>query len=257
MSDITAILRKLQLTRDNLNDLSSDEIDYIFTNLTIRDISKLCGISNIFNNVCRRESLWRLKILHDYGISQPLRDKTWRDSAKLFSISNMIDMGKEWINEMTYRELLEEADNRGKESLLYLYHIKNEYFKEVLGVRKGVRWFYIHRNEMEEKLFDEDDIKTTGEQRVKISNIMTREFGVISAAIAMRYYSYPNLPYTRVVDEDEHPNYANYTGDVRKSTKVFDIVRDELFDYMPYIMEFSHDSDQWTLFGAIYPETHH
>ncbi len=253
MSDVTAILRKLRLSRNDINNLSSDELDYIFTNLSIREITALCRISSKFNNICRRESLWRLKILHDYGISLPLRGKTWRDSARLFSMSNMIDMGKEWINGMTYNELLEEADSRGKESLLYLYHIKNKHFKEALGIRKGVRWFYINRNEMEEKLL-EDDIKTTGEQRVKISNIMTKEFGVISAAIAIRYYSYPNLPYSRVVDEDEYPNYANYTGNVKKSTKVFDIVRDELFDYMPYIMEFSHDDDQWSFFGAIYPE---
>nr|QBK92412.1 MAG: F-box domain protein [Pithovirus LCPAC401] len=257
MSDVTAILRKLRLSRNNLNDLSSDEITYIFKNLTVKEISTLCGISNKFNSICKRESLWRLKILNDYGISESLRGKTWRDSARLFSISDMIDMGKEWVNGMTYKELLDEADSRGKESLLYLYHIKNEHFKETLGIRKGARWFYINRSDIEEKLFDEDNIKTTGEQRVKIANIMTREFGVIAAAIAMRYYSYPNLPYSRVTDEDEYPDYANYTGNVSKSTKVFDVVIDELFNYMPYIMEFSHDSDQWTLYGAIYPETHH
>ncbi len=256
MSDITVILRKLQLGRDDINNLSSDELDYIFTNLTVKEISTLCRISSRFNDICKRESLWRLKILHDYGISLPLRGKTWRDSARLFSISTMIDMGKEWVNGMTYKELLDEADSRGHESLLYLYDIKNKHFKEALGIRKVTNWFYINRVGVERQLL-EDDIKTTREQRVKISNIMTREFGVISAAIAIRYYSYPNLPYSRVTDEDEHPNYANYTGNKRKSTRVFDIVIDELFDYIPYIMEYSHDDDQWSFYGTIYPETHH
>nr|QBK92415.1 MAG: uncharacterized protein LCPAC401_00530 [Pithovirus LCPAC401] len=256
MSDVTAILRKLRLSRNDVNDLSSDEIYNIFKNLTVKEISTLCGISNKFNSICKRESLWRLKILDDYGISQPLIGKTWRDSAKLFSIFNMIDMGKEWVNGMTYKELLDEADNRGKESLLYLYHLKDKYFKEVTGNRSSTSWFYMDDNDMETELFEGDGIKTTKEQRVKIANIMTKEFGVISAAIAARYYSYPNLPYHRVTEEEEYPTNAKYTGDIRKSTKGIDIAIDRLFDYMPYIMEFSHNSDQWTFFGAIYPQTH-
>nr|QBK92413.1 MAG: uncharacterized protein LCPAC401_00510 [Pithovirus LCPAC401] len=249
MSDVTAILRKLQLSR---NDLSPDELDYIFTNISVREIVKLCGISSKFNNICKRESLWKLKILNDYGISEPLRGKTWRDSARLFSIFNMIDMGKEWVNGMTYKELLDGADNRGSESLLYLYHLKDKYFKEALGNQTSTSWFYIKYDDIEERLLDEDDIETTGEQRVKIANIMTREFGIISSAISMRYYSYPNLPYHRKIDEDEYPTNANYTGDVRKSTEEIDIAIDELFDYMPYIIEFSDNDDQWSLHSAIY-----
>ncbi len=255
MSDVTAILRKLRLRRNDVNDLSSDEITHIFTNLTVKEISILCRISSKFNNVCRRESLWRLKILNDYGISEPLIGKTWRDSARLFSIFNMIDMGKKWVNGMTYQELLDEADSRGDESLLYLFHLKDKRFKEVTGNQHKTEWFFINDDDMEVKLFEADDIKTTEDQRVKIANFMTFEFGVISAAIAMRYYSYPNLPYIRVVEEEDHPTYANYTGNERKSTKVIDIAIDELFDYMPYIMEFSHSDNQWSLHYAIYPIT--
>ena len=57
MSDITSILRKLRLTRNDVNDLSSDEIDHIFINLTVKEISTLCRISSKFNNICKRESL--------------------------------------------------------------------------------------------------------------------------------------------------------------------------------------------------------
>nr|QBK92414.1 MAG: uncharacterized protein LCPAC401_00520 [Pithovirus LCPAC401] len=256
MSDVTAILRKLRLTRNNLNDLSSDEITYIFTNLTVKKISILCGINTKFNNICRRESLWRLKILNDYGISEPLSGKTWRDSARLFSIFNMIDMGKEWVNGMTYKELLDEADSRGFESLLYLNHIKNEHIEKVIGKEGNISWFYATSLDIDRSLIERHHIETTQEERNKITNILTREFGVISAAIAIRYYSYPTLPYARPIYRDEYPGEADYTGNERKSTNEIDIAMDELFDYMPYIVKFSVKHSQYLLNSAIYPDTH-
>ncbi len=194
-----------------------------------------------------------MKILHDYCISLPLCGKTWRDSARLFSISNMINMGKEWINGMTYKELLDEADSRGKESLLYLNHIKNEYFEEALEVKDSIDWFYIDIDDMEKELLM-DNIDTTEEQRVKIADVLTIEFGVISASIATRYYPYPSLPYIGILpNEDDYPNQAAYTGNMRKSIEGIDIVIDEMFDYMPYIMEFSYNNAPWHLYSVIYP----
>ena len=256
MSDVTEILRKLRLTRNDINNLSSDEISHIFTNLTVKEISTLCRISSKFNNICRRESLWRLKILHDYGISLPLCGKTWRDSARLFSIFNMIDMGKEWVNGMTYKELLDEADSRGFESLLYLNNIKNEHVGKIIGNQNSISWFYVTPHDIDRLLTEENNIETTQEERTKITDILTREFGVISAAIAIRYYSYPTLPYARPIYRDEYPDEANYTGNERKSTKEIDIAIDELFDYMPYIVKFSDKDNQYQLHDTIYPDTH-
>nr|QBK92416.1 MAG: uncharacterized protein LCPAC401_00540 [Pithovirus LCPAC401] len=255
MSDITAILRKLRLTRNNISDLSSDEIDHIFTNISVREIATLCGISSKFNNICKRESLWRSKILCNYGISEPLRGKTWRDSARLFSISNMIDMGKEWVNGMTYKELLEEADNRGSESLLYLNHLKNKYFDDI-GFEYSTSWFYLSEDIINEELWHEDIKDISEEDLIKVSNVLTKEFGIISAAIGVRYYRYPDLPYTGLIGDEKYPTNATYTGNVRKSTKAIDIMIDEMFDYMPYIMNFSsskYNELVSIIQGMIYP----
>ena len=255
MSDVTAILSKLRLTRNDLNNLPSDEVEYIFTNLSYDEIDTLCGINSKFNNTCRKKSLWKFKIFYDYGISQPLRGKTLKDSSRLFSMFNMINIGKKWVNGMTYKELLEEADNRGKESLLYLNHLKNEYVEEVLRVVKGTHWFYVKPDSIKKILFNNSNMESTEEQRIKIAGILTREFGVISAAIAMRYYSYPNLPYSRLIEKIEYPNFSNYTGNKRKSIEDLYVAIDEMFDYIPYIMEFSHYDNQWNLCSIIYPKT--
>nr|QBK92871.1 MAG: F-box family protein [Pithovirus LCPAC403] len=98
-------------------DISSTEIQEILLNLDINDISILCRTDKRFDNVCKRESFWRNKVL------SPTKDME-RYSENL---------GKEWVNGMTYKELIEEVYDRGPESLLYLHHLKMLEIDKALG----------------------------------------------------------------------------------------------------------------------------
>ncbi len=71
--------------------LSADELSMIFTNLDIVDIPKLCRINNNFNKICGKEHLWKDMVVLRYEVSCPLDGKTWRDTAKIFGLCQLID----------------------------------------------------------------------------------------------------------------------------------------------------------------------
>ena len=248
MTDVSSILERLRLKPKDV--LTPTEIQEIFLNLNVEEISKLCRTSNKFNTVCKRESLWRNKVMSEYGVDEPLRRKTWRETARIFFISNMINLGKRWVNGMTYKELLEEADSRGQESLLYLHSLKNDYLHEALDIKDDtdILMFFIYPDEIHDKLLDDYGIDTDDENIVEVTKILTKELEVIATVISVRVRSYPDLP----LPDDFHGNIpwpglrftGEYTGTVRKNTDAFSVIIDDLFDYIPYLVNFSDMSHQ-------------
>ena len=251
MASVNEIIKRLRLKKN----LSSTEIQEILFDLNTNEISILCRTDKRFDAVCQRESFWKNRVTSQYGVDDPILGKTWRDTARIFFQSNMINLGKEWINGMTYKELIEEAYDRGYESLMYLNHIKNEKLGEVLEMKIGsLTEFYVEDGgNVADSLMDflEDD-----DQKFILSQtVLTKELGVIAAAVAIRYFSYPELP--GVVGQGEieakHLYYAIYTGDERKYTDTASANVDEMFEYIPYIVIYSNMNDE-TLLNYITPD---
>ena len=64
----------------NIFDVSLDIIAKFFYNISVKEILKLCRVNKKFNSVCQRESLWRNKVLLDYGIKKKY-GRTWKERA--------------------------------------------------------------------------------------------------------------------------------------------------------------------------------
>ncbi len=156
----------------------------------------------------------------------------------------MINMGKEWTNGVTYKDLLEEADSRGSESLLYLNHMKNERIKDVLEIKDdsmdGTLFYIGSTLSMQTVLEEELDMHYIGE---KLDDVLTRELGIITAAIAARFYSYPNLPAMINGEAVRDPFSEKYTGTVRRYTNKNSVIVDEMFSYIPYLVNYSMMDD--------------
>ena len=82
MSDsVNEILERIHLHRSDLKNVGSEIVQKIFTNLGVKQISRLCRTSRSFNNICKKESLWKDKLWNEYGIDKKKRE-TWRETAK-------------------------------------------------------------------------------------------------------------------------------------------------------------------------------
>ncbi len=131
MTSVNDILEQLELKTEDLNNLTPDLIQKIFSVLTVKEISLLCGTSKKFDTICKIESLWRNKVLYTYGVRKKY-GKTWRETIKIMSQVNMIDLGKEWINGETYDEILNKSLERD-DILEYIDEIRLNALIELFG----------------------------------------------------------------------------------------------------------------------------
>nr|QBK92436.1 MAG: F-box-like family protein [Pithovirus LCPAC401] len=95
---VNEILNQLNIRRSDLNSLGSDIIQTIFEDLTVGEISRLCSMSRAFNNVCKKESLWKEKVLRDYKINNKTR-RTWRDTARQLYLKSL---ERYWYDTLEY-----------------------------------------------------------------------------------------------------------------------------------------------------------
>nr|QBK92480.1 MAG: hypothetical protein LCPAC401_01180 [Pithovirus LCPAC401] len=61
--------------------------------------------------MCGRESLWQTKVWNDFGIEKKYWD-TWRKTAENLFKMKMINLNKKWVNDMTYKEIINYIANR-------------------------------------------------------------------------------------------------------------------------------------------------
>nr|QBK92840.1 MAG: F-box-like family protein [Pithovirus LCPAC401] len=83
MTSVTDILEQLELKAQDLNYLTPALIQKIFSVLTVKEISLICNINRKFNTICKRESLWKDKVLSDYGIEKKYGEKRLKECLKL------------------------------------------------------------------------------------------------------------------------------------------------------------------------------
>ena len=112
MNTVAEILQRIQLKKQDLNEVTPSLVQKIFTNLSIGEISKLCPLSRKFNDICKKEALWEIKVWTDYGIKKRYSQRgiqddsvSWKETAKMLCKIDMIDFGKRWVNGMTYKEI--------------------------------------------------------------------------------------------------------------------------------------------------------
>lgn len=64
------------------DDLSNESIIEIALNLSIREVTKLCGINRKFRNIIsNNEYFWQQRCQRDYGIINP--NRSWLNSYRL------------------------------------------------------------------------------------------------------------------------------------------------------------------------------
>ena len=108
MASVSDILTKVRFNLQDLNNVSLAQLETVFLDLTVKEISLLCAVNKRFNTVCENESFWKNKVLNDYGIHKKYGD-TWRQTAINMDKVNMINLNDKWIDRRTYREIFDDA----------------------------------------------------------------------------------------------------------------------------------------------------
>ena len=107
---------------ENISQLGSGVIRLFFDDISYKEVMKLCRVSKQFNISCNKESMWKQKVLNDYGIRK-MYERTWKETARLLFESNMINLNQEWINGKTYQQLFDEGMEEKNENYFYdLYY---------------------------------------------------------------------------------------------------------------------------------------
>ncbi len=204
MSSVDEILERLRLRRQDLNTLSSSQIRSIFEDLTVKEISILCGVNRKFNLICEDEKFWKDKVFNDYGIEKKYGE-TWRETAKNMSKVNMINLNAEWIDGRTCGEILDDTLN-GK-ALDLVFKQKNLLIPFMGNLRRGQN--NLHSLHEEKQIQHYADIylqrRFTDDELDDIYYIKTTEIYVIYAAV--RTYQKGSIMYKGLED----PGYMTLT----------------------------------------------
>lgn len=118
-TSVNEILTKLHFKIQDLNELPSSQLRNVFSNLSVKNILILCSVNQTFNTACNEESFWRLRVLDDYGIEKKYGD-TWRETAIIMDKVNMINLNDKWIDNRTYREILDDSLQNGTDIIMRL-----------------------------------------------------------------------------------------------------------------------------------------
>ncbi len=116
MSSVSEILARLNFSRRDLNNLSTSQLETIFSDLTSKEIALLCRTNRKFNTLCEDESYWETRVLNRHGITKKY-GSTWRETAKNMDEINMIDLNVKWIDGRIFKEILNDTLQNGASTL--------------------------------------------------------------------------------------------------------------------------------------------
>ncbi len=233
------ILERINLTRRDLNDLNPDLIQEMFLNLSISEISLLCRVSRSFDAVCQRESLWQTKIWSDYGVDKKYGE-TWRETAKLMTEVNMINLNKKWVNGETYKHILTKAWNKGKRGIIYLIKLQLNAFYDIIPNENVAVKLQYTRSDIDsfKEVIEHIDInrESTNDAFDRFMKIRSKEFTILIATFTVLEKTYPLLP---------SASYESFNGKIQSHQKNIIEIKDayfsiiKLIDPILYIMQFS------------------
>ncbi len=235
MDNADEILERIELKNEDLNNLGSDLTHKIFSSFTVKEISLLCNVNVKFNTICRRESLWREKVLSDYGVKRKY-GKSWRKTAiNMFKV-NMINLGNKWLNGQTYEEILEQGlkENNGWK---YIRKLQLDALYETVEIKiipeDEIDYDY-HREEVYRFYNLTYDVQLTEKQLDDHDMIFNREISIIHLVVTTLSLNNLNLP-----GLEDNPLFA----DTQLIMGIFPI--SYIIDPVFYIMEFSVDDDEY------------
>ena len=253
------VIRKSEQKTPDIRDLSnltSVLVEKIFSDLSVKEISKLCESNKKFNEICKSESLWKDKVWNDYGVDKKY-GKTWRETARRMSITNMINLNGKWINGQTYKELLEASlplnhfvsilqEDLIIDVIISTVEDLQEEYQEKYGEeypyeREDIAMSFLGTSQSVEDIIEESEwgINFSDEDKRKLSYITNREMKIIAAVSLSMRSSRSFLPgtvgYQHDLTRDFIINFDN-EGD-------FSFFR-YLVDYIPYVMQYSTFPDQ-------------
>ena len=238
-TSVDEVLRKLRLTRQDLNTMSSTGLRSSISHLSVKEISMLCEVNRKFNKICDNESFWKKKVLDDYGINKKY-GATWRETAKRFSITNMINLGTRWANGQTYKEVLDEYLDKGADELRAVQvEMLNRIFQDEDTAMFAAIELANDPQDQEIRNFGSEFLsrEITDAEIDKIRLINSRDIMVIKSVILIIVHgAIPFLPGTANRDMEDR---MNYNGEAQKH----EFLR-ELIDPVPYVMQSSSFTDQ-------------
>nr|QBK92606.1 MAG: F-box family protein [Pithovirus LCPAC401] len=235
MTSVSEILSRLNLSRRDLNDVSLVQLETVFKDLTVKEISLLCAVNRRFNTVCENESFWRNKVSDDYGIHKKY-GSTWRQTAINMDKVDMINMDGVWIDERTYREILDDVLQNGLSSIVDL---QIQYLLPYADNRKHLALILLTD-------YDRDDVRLqhfagdimgrdyTENELDDIFYIKSRETNVIYASV---------LTYKGKKKEIYLPGSRNSYASTGTALLSYEFIRD-MIDPIFYVMQSSSFSDE-------------
>nr|QBK93249.1 MAG: F-box family protein [Pithovirus LCPAC403] len=222
MASVSEILAKLNLNRRDLSNVSLVQLETIFKDLTVKEISTLCTVNKRFNTLCENESFWRNKVSDDYGIHKKY-GKTWRETAINMDKYDMINLDDVWINGKTYMEMLDWALQDGTDIIIdsqteYLCPYANDdvcNLDELSFLADDDAILQNFANEVLDRDYTEDELDV-------IFYIKNREMNIIYATV------------------DTYKNENGYLPGNESDTasQSYEVLR-EMIDPILYVMQFS------------------
>ncbi len=263
-------LRKLFGT-NNISTLGSDVIAKYFDEISVGEVERLCRVNRQFNEVCKKESMWKRKVENDYGIDK-MYESTWRKTAQLLFNANMINLNEIWLEGKTYGDLFyegleSESDNYFKD-LFDEHKIQKVVFPPNTTDIEVAKRFIIDsfassrsrgltksrrlrsRGRIATDPYEEFNTKYPGIMRDLENQVylMTRELSVITLAVAeiRGIYSGPFTPsrglglssltavYNQVTSHGYQPNLIRVSAKQREISKKIARLIDPMFYVMTY-----------------------
>ena len=223
-ASVDEILSRLNLSKRDLNNLSTSHLETIFTDLTSREIALLCRTSRKFERLCKDGSYLKNRVFNRHGIEKKYGD-IWRETARKMDEINMINLNIKWVDGRTYREILDDALQNGANtleglSLQYLTPYVND------GDEEKVRYDFWDEEALQgyantylDKTYTNDEIDYI------LLNIYAREIDVIYNAVEAYQGKNGFLPGV----------FEGYNTNAYQSYKFLH----EMIDPMLYVMQYS------------------
>nr|QBK92603.1 MAG: F-box-like protein [Pithovirus LCPAC401] len=231
MASVSEILSKLNLNKRDLSNISTSQLETIFKDLTVKEISKLCTINKRFNTLCKDESFWRNKVSDDYGIKKKYGD-TWKETAITMNKVDMIDLGDKWIDGRTYMEILNDSLQDGASSI---HEAQIRHLVDYVDNQNNADYILLELHDeksIQDFAFDEFGEQFTDDDLDDIVYIKNRKMDVIYATILTYKGTGLYLPGDTIDDTT--------TGDALLS---YEFLR-KMIDPIIYVMQFSSFSPE-------------
>ena len=167
--------------------LPTDILCNIYLYLTIGEAINVLKVNSRFNVI--NDFIWKKKIMIQYGLDK-MYSFSWKETAKLLTEVNMINMKKKWIDGRTYEEIFRESlnhknyfDNLRTKHNIPFEHTGDDYIIDRYYLLKELYTSISHTSDAIRREFVSMIYDGYSEGRINYYfKAVTREFTIISQA---------------------------------------------------------------------------